>query len=98
MRKIVIWGEDGYNALGLLRQLTGHECKLFLLVNGKIKHCATASTYCDGYAVVDNTEQGVQYLLKQFNSEELKPVLYTTGDLFAEAVDKHKEQLEKLFY
>lgn len=95
--KIIIWGIDNYNALGLFREL--HEVgEIHFLLNGGPRFCATQSRYCKIVHKVKTLEEGLSYLLSHYNDEKNKPFLITTGDIEAEFVDSHYDELNKLFY
>ena len=94
--KVIIWGKDGYNPLGLLRQLNGVAEIIFLLY-GKQKFCALKSRYCLYYHRTNSLEEGLNWLIEQYSSEEYKPFILSTGDIVAEFVDQNKKILEKYF-
>ncbi len=98
MKRVIIWGDDHHNALGLLRMLGNHDFDLFFLVHAKITNIATASKYCRKYEVVDSVEKGLDYLLHNFQDSEQKPVLLFTADKFSEAANNHYDELSKYFY
>lgn len=95
--KIIILGKDGYNALGLLRQLNSVAHVIFLL-NGSSKLCAVKSRYCKELHKVKNLEDGLAWLIDNFANEIHKPFLITTGDIEAEFVDQNSEKLRHFFY
>lgn len=95
--KIIIWGKDGYNPLGLLRQLHGLGEVTFLLY-GRQKYCAVKSRYCIRLHQTNSLDEGLNWLLNGFKDEKQKPFIITTGDLVAEFVDQNKEKLEPYFF
>ena len=94
--KVIIWGIDNFNTLGLLRQL-GEEADLFLLVYGSKTGCATSSKYCKAFAEAATIQEGFEYLKSIFSCEKLKPVIITPGDEIIEFIDLHKSEFEKYF-
>lgn len=94
---VIIWGKDGYNALGLLRQLHQYADVVFLLV-GRSMNCAVRSKYCTKMHQTHSMEEGLDWLLRTFESAKNKPFIITTGDIAAEFVDNNKHKLESLFY
>jgi len=94
--KVIIWGIDNFNSLGLLRQL-GDEVESFLLVYGSRSGCATSSKYCKDFAVVQTIEEGFDYLKRHYSQESLKPVIITPGDEIIEYIDQHKAEFEEYF-
>lgn len=94
--KVIIWGIDNFNTLGLLRQL-GVEVEMFLLVYGRKTGCATSSIYCKEYAVVQTIAEGFEYLKGHFAQETQKAIIITPGDEIIEFIDQHKAEFEEHF-
>lgn len=94
---VILWGSDGYNPLGLLRQLKDVGRVVFLLT-GESKLCAVKSIYCRELHKVNNLEEGLSWLISNFAEENNKPFIITTGDIEAEFVDQNRGQLEPYFY
>lgn len=94
--KVIIWGIDNFNTLGLLRQFN-NEADLFLLVYGKRTGCATSSKYCKDLAQAQTIENGFEYLKNHFAHEVHKPVIITPGDEIIEFIDQHKNEFEDYF-
>ena len=95
--KVIIWGKDGYNVLGLLRQLHAYAEVYFLMVGGS-RFCAVKSKYCKNLVKTSNFDEGLKWLMESFSNEEHKPFIITTGDLAAEYVDQHYDVLSKWFF
>lgn len=95
--KIIIWGHDNYNTLGLLRQLSGEDREILFLMWGKPASCASASKWFGEYEITDSIEEGYQYLLTNFVDESQTPVIFTPSDEIIEFIDQHKSELEKQF-
>jgi len=95
--KIIIWGRDNYNTLGLLRQLSGEDRIIFFLMWDKPVGCASASKYFGEHAVVASMEEGYQYLLSHFSNEAQKPVIFTPSDELIEFIDQHKIELQQRY-
>lgn len=93
--KIIIWGKDNFNTLGLLRQLSGEGRRVFFLMWGKPTGCASASRFLGEYVIVESLDEGYHYLLTQFKEELVKPVLFTPSDEIIEFVDQHRPELHK---
>lgn len=93
--KIIIWGRDNYNTLGLLRQLSGEGRNVFFLMWDKPTGCASASRFFDEHVVVESIKEGYDYLLTHFVEEPQKPVLFTPSDEIIEYVDQHRLELQK---
>lgn len=96
--KVVIWANDNYNVLGMLRQLVPYGIDVFVLFNETTKFCAVKSKYCKQYHVAKSMQDGLTFLLTSFQNENHKAILLTSSDLLAEAIDLHREELSKYFY
>lgn len=93
--KIIIWGRDNYNTLGLLRQLSGERREIFFLMWGKPVGCASASKFFGEHVIVESMAEGYQYLLSHFTDEPQKPVVFTPSDELIEFIDQHKIELKQ---
>lgn len=94
--KIIIWGADGFNTLGLLRQL-GQACpRLFFLIKGKASY-ASKSKFCKEFVETPSIEDGFHFLMENFQNEEYKPIIFTPGDDIMIFIDRHKDEFEKYF-
>ena len=95
--KVIIWGKDGYNPLGLLRQLHDVADVTFLLY-GKPKSCAVKSRYCTSLHQTNSLVEGMDWLLQTYMNEKSKPFILPTGDLVAEFVDQNRDKLLPYFF
>jgi predicted ATP-grasp superfamily ATP-dependent carboligase len=95
--KVIIWGADDYNPLGLFRQVQGY-AEIVFIRDGRSKLCASKSKYCKILHKTNSLEEGMKCLLDNYSNEQYKPFLITSSDLIAEFVDQHKFQLEQFFY
>lgn len=96
-RKVIIWGVDDYNVLGLCRQFanSGFEL-LFIAYRGKA-NCATVSKYCTDFVEAPTIEDGYHYLMSHCADFNNKAVLINSNDLIAEFIDKKSDELSKYF-
>lgn len=92
--KIIIWGRDGFNVLGLLRALAGLD--VFFLVKGE-RGYACRSKYCRQSHTVRDDEEGYSYLIDNFSSEAVKSIIITPGDEIANFINNHRDELDKFF-
>lgn len=95
--RVIIWGVDNFNTLGLFRQLGPAGINLFFLIYGKKTGCASASKWCKEYALVDSIEDGAKYLFEHFVHETDKPIIITPGDGIIEYIDTHRVEFERCF-
>lgn len=95
--KIIIWGVDDYNVMGLLRQLGKYDFDIIFMVYQGLRGCATSSKYCKRYVLIPTLDDGLTYLLSNFNNEPYKPIILNSNDLVAEFLDEKRELLSKYF-
>lgn len=96
--KIIVWGIDGHNTLGLLRQLGSSGLDVVFLMLGKVQHCASESKYCKTLIQTNTIQEGYEYLLNHFSDEKEKPVIITPGDEIVEYIDQHRQELIPRFF
>lgn len=94
--KIIIWGRDDFNTLGLLRELGSVGLSVIFLIKGD-KSYASQSKYCKEYVSYATTEECAEYLLTAFKNESLKPILILSGDKISVYVDDKKELFSRYF-
>lgn len=93
----IIWGNDNVNTLGVLRQLAKTDVEVFFLINGKKNGVASKSKYLKNHKVVKGYQQGIDFLLSEFDKQTQKPFLIPCGDDAAEAIDANRDKLKDLF-
>lgn len=93
--KVIVFGRDNYNTLGLARQLGNENLDLLFLMPGGIDHCATESKYCQNIKHVKNHTEAIEYLLSNNLKEQVKPIIVAGADLEAEALDQNRDELAK---
>lgn len=94
--KVIVWGADGFNTLGLMRELGNSGIDLMFLIKGK-KGIAASSKYCTEYVEIPTIEEGYRYLFENCAHEPYKPIIITPGDDISIFIDQHKEEFEKCF-
>lgn len=97
INKVIIWGVDDYNTLGLFRALGKYDLDITFLVFQGIKHCATLSKYCTHFIETSSLEDGLKYLLDNYHDTANKAVIVDSNDLIAEFLDKHRPDLSPYF-
>lgn len=81
--KIIVWGADNYNTLGVIRSVSVEDVDLTLIIIGGKHNVASASKYCQKYIVTNDVEEGVKYMTEHFPIEtepSKKAVLIPGGD------------------
>ena len=96
-KKVIIWGVDDYNVLGLFRELRGKGCDITFMVFQGVRNCASLSKYCTHLVKTPTLEEGLKYLTDNFKDENNKAVIINSNDLIAEFLDLHREALSKYF-
>ena len=83
-KKVIIWGVDDYNVLGLCRQFAKSDFELlFIAYRGKA-NCATVSKYCTNFVEALTIEDGYNYLMTHCANANDKAVVINSNDLIAE--------------
>lgn len=96
--KVVVWGKDCVNTLGLLRQIGASSEKidlLFLIVG--TKKFAYKSKYCQKYVETKSLEEGLNFLVEHYSGLDSKTIILTSGDDVVVFMDSHSEQLKEDF-
>lgn len=96
--KVIIWGVDDYNVLGLFRELGKCDLDITFLVFQGIRHCATLSKYCSNHIEIETLEDGLRYLLSHHPDSSSKSVIINSNDLIAEFLDMHRDELSEFYY
>lgn len=94
--KVILWGADDFNMLGLLRELGKHGVEIFFLIKGK-KGYAAQSKYCVKCQETRTYQEGYEFLMSAFSNEPHKPLIITSGDGISVFIDQHKDELGKYF-
>ena len=95
-KRVIIWGVDDYNTLGLFRELGKYNSDITFLIFQGIRHCATLSKYCTNYIETLKLEDGLNYLLNN-KQEGQKAVIINSNDLIAEFLDRNREILSEFY-
>jgi len=99
--KIVIFGPDNYNTLGMLRSLANRGFDILLLLKGRQQGVASASKYCTNCIFISSEEDAVNYLIKYFPECDIptrKAILMPGGDSYSLACAKNYSALSKRFH
>lgn len=81
--RIVIWGADNYNTLGVVRSLANADFDIMLIVIGQKHKIATASKYCKRYYITHSIKEGINYMVENYPEQtnpQNKAVLIPGGD------------------
>lgn len=94
--KIIIWGSDDINTLGLVREMGEAGLDFMFLRKGK-SYAASRSFYVKNLVEVSTNEEALSYLIKTFDGLEHKPIIITSGDGISAFINNNKELLGKYF-
>lgn len=97
MTKVIIWGVDDYNTLGLFRALGKYNLDITFLVFQGIRHCATLSKYCKKYVETPTLEDGMKFLCDNYHDTRNKAIIIDSNDLIAEFLDRNSNKLSNYF-
>lgn len=95
--KFIVFGCEGFNALGVVRALgeAGVRPYLVLWDKAELTYC---SKYVQGFYLSHTLENGIQYILTHFGNEKEKPFIYATSDETVSCLDLHYDELKDKFY
>ena len=94
--KVIIWGPDDVNMLGLVRQLGEANIDFLFIRKGRAK-AASRSKYIKKVYECRSNEMGLKYLIENYKNEKYKPIIITSGDGISVFINLHKDILEKYF-
>ena len=99
--KVVIWGADNYNTLGLVRSLSNNNFDTLLLITGSNHGVATASKYNQQIVYTHSTNEAIEFLVKNYSKREdykCKAVLLPGSDTISLAVANNWDVLKDRFH
>lgn len=96
MNKVIIWGADDINTLGLVREMGEDEVDFLFLRKGK-PNAASRSCYVKESYEVSTNQEALSYLIETYKNSESKPIIITSGDGISAFINNHKEKLEAYF-
>lgn len=94
--KIIIWGIDDVNTLGLVREIGEAGLDFLFLLKGK-KAATSRSKYIKEIHQVNSNEEALKYLINIYKNASKKPIIITSGDGTTVFIDKNKDILEQYF-
>lgn len=101
MNKVIIFGGEHYNALGLARVFGVNNIfpDGILIIDSEhpTRIFASKSKYWNRVIHVKNEDEGIQTILKEYSNESEKPVLVPSSDKAELLIDQNKGLLETKF-
>lgn len=96
-RLYIVFGGEHYNPLGLIRSLGEEGIKPIAIIKKAQFRLASKSKYISKLYLVDTVEEGYQILIKEYNNEKLKPVIFTSDDQITSFLDERCDELKDHF-
>jgi len=102
MNKVIIFGGDHYNALGLVRVFGINGIKpygVLVVPDGQERNkYAAKSKYWDKIWFVKNEEEGLDTIIANFSCEKEKAVIIPSSDTAEETIDNNLDSLKNDFF
>lgn len=95
-RKVIVFGGNHHNPLGVIRSLGRRKLDVFFLTSSKNSFVAH-SKYITETIFLEKDEDAPQVLLNRFSSEKVKPVIICCGDGYAAIIMNSHEMLKDAF-
>ncbi len=89
---------DHYNPLAIIRSLGEEGIKPIVLLCSPNPQLVLHSKYIGELHVFDTNEEGIEFLIKNYSNEPLKPFIYNGSDDTGLIIDKHYEILKDKFF
>ena len=97
--KFILFCVDSYNSLGALRSLGEKNITSYtILWENKGSYLLKSSKYLGPIKTVSSIQEGYEYLMSEFSSEEKKPFIITCDDKIESFIDNHYDELIDKFY
>ena len=94
----VVFSEEHYNPLGVIRSLGESGLKPVAIIVKGGPLLTSKSKYLSAVHYVDNREQGLQILIKEYGNRQEKTFVYACDDTTEEFLDNHYDELNNKFY
>lgn len=98
MRKVIILGQEHHNALNVARQLWMGKIEAYGIIvhTGKVS-CIKYSRYWKECRYVRNEYEGINLAIELYGNKNVKPIIITCTDKYAECVDQNLDKLKEFF-
>lgn len=102
MNKVIIFGLEHYNSLGLVRAFGVNGIKPYGILVGKKNNrfdsYASKSKFWKKTWIVDSEEEGINKIIDLFSNEKEKAVIVPSSDGAEVIIDQNLERLKKFFF
>lgn len=94
MIPIIVFGENGYNTLGVVRALGIADLQFYLILinNLRLHNYVALSKYVKNCQCVNNVKEGLEYILQNLRRDE-KSVIIPTSDRIESELDENYDRL-----
>ena len=96
--KFIVFSQDHYNPLNLIRSLGEKGIKPISIVYGSHKWMIPYCRYIGTIHNVKTLEEGYRILIEKYGDEDYKPFVLCSDDLTTSYLDRHYEELIAKFY
>jgi predicted ATP-grasp superfamily ATP-dependent carboligase len=97
--KVIVFGGNHHNTLGVIRGLGEKNIKSYVvIVNKNIKNSfVLKSKYVEKGWIFDTHNQSIDFLVKKFSKENIKPIIICTSDASSSSIDMNYDTLIQYF-
>lgn len=96
--KFIVYCGDNYNALGICRSLGEKGLDPIVVLYTPKPYLVNHCKYVKHLYQVDSEEAGLEYIVKKWRDEPVKPFIYTMDDYATMLLDQRYDELSKRFY
>lgn len=97
--KLILLGNEHYNPLGLVRCIGEHKLSVIaIIVHDNNQRLVSKSKYVTKLYFVNNLNEGLTILLRDYGDESLKPFIFTCDDTATDFLNKNYKLLINRFY
>ena len=95
--KIIVFGGNHHNTLGVIRSLGEAGITPILILHGTNHSFVAQSKYISQTYYVSNEEEGVKFLIEKYTKENFKPIIICCSDGASSCIDKNYNNLSPHF-
>lgn len=96
--RIIIFGSNNLNSLGIVRSLGEKHIKPICVLLSLNHGYVFDSRYPSSCVFADSIKEGLDYIVKNYGSEKVKPIILPCEDRTSSYVDLHYDELKDRFY
>lgn len=96
-RIYIVFGEEHYNPLGIIRSLGRKHIKCVAIIKKNVFRLASKSKYISKLHLVDSIQEGYDVLLSEYGNEKNKPIVFTSDDQITSFLDQRYNEIKNKF-